>query len=260
MSRLLFRKMMSVVFGMRGERFELTEPFATLFDRNLLTDLAKERVSGQRRHGSAVTPVATDSHRTSENRADSRVRPAMVLSRIFTCGETDKTNKPDGGTVRLVAQDTLVHLSDSLSNLPEALARLVTALDRPGGLEKLQVSDGVGDEIVAQSGAVDAGVVRLRVKENRKLSPAEVAELVAAYEAGASQRELARRFGLHEQTVRAHLRRHGVKIRPQRKLTEEQEGEVVRLYVEETWTFAELAERFKEATGTDGLTVLDADA
>lgn len=140
----------------------------------------------------------------------------------------------------------LAHLSDSLSNLPPALERLVLALEGLGGLEKMQVSGGdVRGEILGQSGADDPAVVRLRVKENRKLSPAEVGELVDAYEGGASQAELTRRFGLHEQTVRAHLRRQGVSLRPLRALTETQEVETVRLYVEETWSLAELAARFK---------------
>ena len=78
----------------------------------------------------------------------------------------------------------MVHLSDSLSNPPEAVERLAAALEALGGLENLQVSGEVQDVIVAQSGAVDASTVRLDVKENRKLSPAEVTELVDAYEAG----------------------------------------------------------------------------
>ena len=78
----------------------------------------------------------------------------------------------------------LAHLSDSLSNPPEAVERLAAALEALGGLENLQVSGEVQDVIVAQSGAVDASTVRLDVKENRKLSPAEVTELVDAYEAG----------------------------------------------------------------------------
>lgn len=137
-----------------------------------------------------------------------------------------------------------MHLSDSLSNPGTPLLRLVATLDELGGLAKLQISDAGCDEIVAQSGVEDPAVVRLQVKENRKLSPDEVGELVAAYEAGASQRELTRQFGLHEQTVRAHLRRQGVRLRPQRVLTAGQEDEVVRLYVEETWTLREVAALF----------------
>ncbi len=70
-----------------------------------------------------------------------------------------------------------VHLTDSFRNPPEALARLVTTLEALGGLENMQVSGDVHDTVVAQSGAADAGAVRRRVKEKRKLSPAEVAEV-----------------------------------------------------------------------------------
>ena len=129
------------------------------------------------------------------------------------------------------------HLTDSLSNPTEAVARLVVALGERGGTENVQVNGDTQDAIVAQAGMTDApGRVRLHVKENRKLSPAEVVELVDAYKAGASQTELSRRFGLHEQTVRAHLRRQSVRFRPLRALTEPQEVEVVRLYVEEVWS------------------------
>jgi DNA-directed RNA polymerase specialized sigma24 family protein len=125
----------------------------------------------------------------------------------------------------------------------------MAALDELGGLKKPQASEVAHEAIVAQSGAIDPGTVRLQVKENRKLSPAEVAELVDAYKAGASQRELTRRFDLHEQTVRAHLRREGVSLRPLRALTEMQEVEVVRLYAEGMWTLGEVADKFGVSEG-----------
>ncbi len=143
---------------------------------------------------------------------------------------------------------TLVHLSDSLSNPPKAVRRLVAVLDEAGGLENMQVSGVAYEMIMAQTGAVDPCLVRLEIKENRKLSPAEVMELVAAYEAGVSQRELARRFGVHEQTVRAHLRRQGMTLRPLRALTETQDAEAVRLYVDETWTLGGLSCRIQVRT------------
>ncbi|MGQ0717543.1 MAG: hypothetical protein ACT4NP_09555 [Pseudonocardiales bacterium] len=136
----------------------------------------------------------------------------------------------------------VVRLTDSLSNPPQAVERLIAAL---GGLENMQVGGSTQDAILAQSNAVRPATVRLQVREYRKLSPAEVEELVDAYEVGTSQRELTRRFGLHEQTVRAHLRRQGVKLRPLRALTEAQESDAVRLYVEDVWSLAELAARFK---------------
>jgi DNA-directed RNA polymerase specialized sigma24 family protein len=54
---------------------------------------------------------------------------------------------------------------------------------------------------------------------NRKLNPDEQAELVVLYQAGASMLELSRKFETHRNTVVAHLRRAGVEIRPQRKMT-----------------------------------------
>jgi hypothetical protein len=85
----------------------------------------------------------------------------------------------------------------------------------------------------------------MAVKKNRKPSPSKVKALAGAYQAGESQAELARQFGLHEQTVRAYLRRQGVTLRPVRVLTDAQEDDVVRLYVEEVWSLAELAAKFR---------------
>lgn len=131
-------------------------------------------------------------------------------------------------------------LRDSLSNPGTPLLRLATAL-RGGtafGGEQAQAA------LIAQTGAVDPAPVKMEVKENRKLSPSEIDDVVARYQAGGSIRILGETLGLHEQTVRAHLRRQGVALRPVRALTDEQEGEVVRLYIKEMWTLAELAGKF----------------
>ena len=85
--------------------------------------------------------------------------------------------------------------------------------------------------------------MRLAVKENRKLTPDEVAEVVARYQAGASIRSLGKTFRMHEQTVRAHLRRQGVTLRSVRALTKSQGDEAVRLYVDEQWTLAEIGRK-----------------
>ena len=139
----------------------------------------------------------------------------------------------------------MVHLSDSLSNPDTPLLRLVTALDGLDELKKTQVSAVTRNAIMAQTGAANPASVRLEARENRKLSPTEVAELGARYQAGASIRSLSQAFRMHEQTVRAHLRRASVSLRPLCALTETQEVEVVRLYVEETWSLAELATKFE---------------
>ena len=66
----------------------------------------------------------------------------------------------------------------------------------------------------------------------RQLSEVEVAELVAAREAGAQIKELASRFGVHKSTVLAHLDRAGVPGRrwAGKTLTPEQVRDAVWLY------------------------------
>ena len=114
------------------------------------------------------------------------------------------------------------------------LFALVKALEASEvGLAEAAVA--AADELIAQTGAADPADVRLVVKENRKLSVGEVAELVAAYEAGASQKELARRFGMHEQTVRAQLKRQGVRLRPKSQIGEVVEARIRELY-ESGWS------------------------
>ena len=69
-------------------------------------------------------------------------------------------------------------------------------------------------------------------KANPKLAKEAVAELVLAYRSGASVNQLATTFGIHRSTVKDHLRRAGVEIRPGQppKLTEIMKDEVVELY------------------------------
>jgi DNA-binding CsgD family transcriptional regulator len=58
-----------------------------------------------------------------------------------------------------------------------------------------------------------------------------VSELVQLYEAGATLAALSRQFDIHEQTVREHLRRRDVTIRPQQVLTAERADQVVTGYL-----------------------------
>ena len=48
------------------------------------------------------------------------------------------------------------------------------------------------------------------------LKSEQVRELLAAYQAGSTLRELSARFGLHEHTVKPHLERHGIERRVSR--------------------------------------------
>lgn len=74
------------------ERFDMTEPFATLLDRNLLRDLAEERKAG--RHPTTAIPSQDDNLE-----AEHRSQPSAVLANSFVC--PSKSDKPDGGAVRL---------------------------------------------------------------------------------------------------------------------------------------------------------------
>ena len=51
---------------------------------------------------------------------------------------------------------------------------------------------------------------RLSNPPQRRLSPTDIDDLVAAYQAGATISQLAVEFGIHRATVAGHLDRHGV--------------------------------------------------
>ena len=67
----------------------------------------------------------------------------------------------------------------------------------------------------------------------RKISRTQIDELTSLYQQGQSLPRLATHFGIHRGTVKDHLRRAGVEIRPgnKAKLSETDKDEVVRLYV-----------------------------
>ena len=87
------------------------------------------------------------------------------------------------------------------------------------------------------------------VQVQQRLSPAETQRLVAAYQQGAGVKELARRFGIHRETVSAIIGRAGLVPRT-RRLSKNQIDDAARLYTE-GWSLARLGEKF----GVDGTTV-----
>lgn len=121
---------------------------------------------------------------------------------------------------------------------------------------KAQVS-GYGEEPGSASGGAESSlgqsggrVVTELQKVDHKLRPDEIVALVGEYEGGATVRSLGRRFSVHEQTVRAHLRRAGVVLRPVRALTAEQELEVVRLYVDQQLTLDQVGDKLGVGAAT----------
>lgn len=82
------------------------------------------------------------------------------------------------------------------------------------------------------SAPADRSGRRIPGKTNPKLVRDQVKQLIGLYERGDSIYELSRRFGIHRGTVKEHLRRAGIEIRPgnQAKLTAEDKDEIARLY------------------------------
>lgn len=75
------------------------------------------------------------------------------------------------------------------------------------------------------------------------LTDAEVDQLVAAYEASATLRGLAKQFHIHRLTVSAHLARRGVPVH-RAGLDSVQAKEPARLY-QAGWTLVQLSRRFE---------------
>jgi transcriptional regulator of aromatic amino acid metabolism len=85
-------------------------------------------------------------------------------------------------------------------------------------------------------------------QRQRRLSMTEVTMLIKAYERQDPVRELARRFGIHRQTVTALLRRHGVELR-QAGLAPADIPTATQLYGQ-GWSCAQLGTRFGVASTT----------
>jgi lambda repressor-like predicted transcriptional regulator len=132
----------------------------------------------------------------------------------------DAARCPNNWAQREHTSPETVALRDSLSNPGKPLLRLVDALR--GGSATPPDVDGV--ELEARD------EVAQTVVENRILSPTETHELAAAYEAGASLNELARRFGVHRNTVDRHVAKAGVAKRPLVKMNPVVLAEAVDLY------------------------------
>jgi DNA-directed RNA polymerase specialized sigma24 family protein len=77
---------------------------------------------------------------------------------------------------------------------------------------------------------------------NVRLRPEQVADLLVQYKGGTSLAALASTFGIHESTVKAHIRRAGATMRPVRKITAEQVREMVQLYERDGWSTAQIGQ------------------
>ena len=88
------------------------------------------------------------------------------------------------------------------------------------------------------------GRVAYERQKHVRLTRAEVGELAAAYQAGASVPELATSYGIHRTTVLLHLERYGIQRRSAGpKLTEEEVRQAAAFYAEGE-SLATVATRF----------------
>ena len=67
-------------------------------------------------------------------------------------------------------------------------------------------------------------------QQQTRLTPDRIVQLVTEYQSGAAMNALAQAYGIHRNSVRAHLYKAGIAIR-RRGLTEQQMDEATRLYL-----------------------------
>ncbi|MEV0926678.1 hypothetical protein AB0I99_16410 [Streptomyces spongiicola] len=131
-----------------------------------------------------------------------------------------------------------MRLADSLSNPGAPLLRLLKALERADREPKCQPEPDQDNPAVATT-----------VRENRILSPEEVAEMVDAYRKGANVQELSRRYGVHRCTVDRHLKLSGTEKRPQLKMTPDRVARAEELYAQ-GWTMQRIGNEFNVSAST----------
>jgi hypothetical protein len=85
-------------------------------------------------------------------------------------------------------------------------------------------------------------------RTQRQLQPAEVDQVVEAYQVGATALELASRFGVYRTTIGKHLQSRGIDTSPP-ALLPENINQTVRLY-QEGWSLTRLGDRFGVSANT----------
>ena len=144
-----------------------------------------------------------------------------------------------------------VDLKGRLSN-PLEIAETLAAqgLQRiDGSRESVKITQNEGTDDHSEGPREEKG--RLSNPSQRRLSPTEVDDFIAAYQAGATINQLAADFDVHRTTVASHLDRRGV--RRHHELTawdDDTLGEAAELY-EAGLSLADIADRF----GIDAQTV-----
>ncbi|MDV6291466.1 hypothetical protein [Rhodococcus aetherivorans] len=100
-------------------------------------------------------------------------------------------------------------------------------------------------------GALERRTSVARPRANRKLEPVEVAELMRRYRKGATVYKLAEEFGMHRQTVSAHLHREGIALRSRVRMTPQLLARATELY-EAGWSTVQIGKELGLGTSTVG--------
>ncbi|MFD6883654.1 hypothetical protein [Rhodococcus sp. NPDC060084] len=115
--------------------------------------------------------------------------------------------------------------------------------------------DSVGDAARADDGVVNVTLARRtsvsRPRANRKLERNEIEALVRRYREGATVYELAEEFGMHRQTVSAHLHREGIALRSRVRMTPQLLARATELY-EAGWSTVRIGKELGLGTSTVG--------
>ncbi|UGQ56905.1 helix-turn-helix domain-containing protein [Rhodococcus pyridinivorans] len=90
-----------------------------------------------------------------------------------------------------------------------------------------------------------------RPRANRKLERDEIEALVRRYREGATVYELAEEFGMHRQTVSAHLHREGVTLRSRVRMTPQLLARAIELY-KAGWSTVQIGKELGVGTSTVG--------
>jgi len=159
-------------------------------------------------------------------RDDRHRQPAAVLeaiARSWSAGATVSETAARAGVSREIVRDRLRRAGaleylfrERHRHVQEVLERqgpeLLAAYEAGASVQALAAGAGISEYTLKNYVMARGVAIRNPSRRNREL-PARGAELVAAYEAGATLKDLAARTGISWESIRAYLADHGVTIR-----------------------------------------------
>ncbi len=170
---------------------------------------------------------------------DQTVGASALPAGVFTeTGARDQDQSPMESGLQPIYQVFLVLLREAISNQRSSFRRLVDEVGvvptAPGGIRMTATRHSPA-----------------ALRPNHKLMPAEISKLVDTYRRGATVFELAEQFGIHRQTVSAHLHREGVAMRSRTRMTPRLVTHATELY-EAGWSTIQIGKELGLGPSTVG--------